>query len=144
MEQAVPLPQSFGVLKFAATALASISGVPGGIFSPSLAVGAGLGFNIGSLLPGVPMNALILLGMVSYFTGVVQAPITAVVIVAEMTGDHAMVLPLMVAAAIAYGASRLVCAEGVYHALARNFLAASHAPPVPARPVRGPSSPDPE
>jgi H+/Cl- antiporter ClcA len=122
MENRVPVPQMFGVFKFFATALASISGVPGGIFSPSLAVGAGLGFNLASLLPGVPMNALILLGMVSYFTGVVQAPITAVVIVTEMTGDHTMVLPLMVAAVIAYGISRVVCAEGVYHALSRNFL----------------------
>ena len=127
LEHGVPVPQSFSVLKFVATALASISGVPGGIFSPSLAVGAGLGFNLASLLPEVPMNALILLGMVSYFTGVVQAPITAVVIVAEMTDDHAMVLPLMVAALIAYGTSRLVCAEGVYHALARNFLGPVHA-----------------
>ncbi|HVZ08254.1 MAG TPA: chloride channel protein [Rhodopila sp.] len=127
MDYGRSLPQSFSILKFAATTLASISGVPGGIFSPSLAVGAGIGFNLGSLFTSVPMNALILLGMVSYFTGVVQAPITAVVIVAEMTNDHAMVLPLMVAAAIAYGASRLVCPEGVYHALARNFIAASHA-----------------
>ena len=60
--------------------------------------------------------------MVSYFTGVVQAPITAVVIVAEMTDDHAMVLPLMVAAMIAFWASRMVCAEGMYHALSKNFL----------------------
>jgi H+/Cl- antiporter ClcA len=131
MEHGTVLPQSFSVLKFISTVLASISGVPGGIFSPSLAVGAGLGFNLGSLLPSVPMNALILLGMVSYFTGVVQAPITAVVIVAEMTDDHAMVLPLMVAAVIAYGTSRLICAEGIYHALAKNFLASADGkPPV--------------
>ena len=118
----VPLPQSFGLLKFAATTLASISGVPGGIFSPSLAVGAGIGFNFAALFPGVPLNALILLGMVSYFAGVVQAPITAAVIVTEMTNDHAMVIPLMAAAAIAFAASRLVCKEGVYHALSVNFL----------------------
>jgi H+/Cl- antiporter ClcA len=142
MEDGVPVPQTFGVFKFFATALASISGIPGGIFSPSLAVGARLGFNLASLLPGVPMNALILLGMVSYFTGVVQAPITAVVIVTEMTGDHAMVLPLMVAAVIAYGTSRVVCAEGVYHALSRNFLGAAQAAQcemIATSPVLGPS-----
>jgi H+/Cl- antiporter ClcA len=60
--------------------------------------------------------------MVSYFAGVVQAPITAAVIVTEMTNDHAMIIPLMTAAAIAYLASRLICAEGVYHALSKNFL----------------------
>lgn len=130
MENGAPLPQLFGLLKLVATTLASISGVPGGIFSPSLAVGAGLGFNLAAWFPSVPLNALILLGMVSYFTGVVQAPITAVVIVAEMTNDHAMVLPLMVAAVIAYGASRIVCAEGVYHALAKNFLVEEPRPNV--------------
>ncbi|MBV9813534.1 MAG: chloride channel protein [Acetobacteraceae bacterium] len=122
MEGGVMPPAAFGVLKFTATALASVSGVPGGIFSPSLAVGAGIGANIASLISGVPANALILLGMVSYFAGVVQAPITAVVIVTEMTNDHAMVLPLMVAAVIAYASSRLLCGEGVYHALSRNYL----------------------
>lgn len=124
------VPQSFGLLKLAATALSAISGVPGGIFSPSLAVGAGLGFNLSSLFPHTPMAALVLLGMVSYFAGVVQAPITAFVIVTEMTNDHAMVVPLMAAALIARQASRLVCKEGVYHALSRNFIAAS-GPAVP-------------
>jgi H+/Cl- antiporter ClcA len=122
IDHGVPLPQSFGFLKFVATTLASISGVPGGIFSPSLAVGAGLGFDFAALFPDVPLNALILLGMVSYFAGVVQAPITAAVIVTEMTNDHAMIIPLMTAAAIAYLASRLVCEEGVYHALSKNFF----------------------
>ena len=62
-----------------------------------------------------------LLGMVSYFAGVVQAPITAFVIVTEMTDNHAMVVPLMAAALIAHATSRLVCEEGVYHALAKGF-----------------------
>ena len=117
-----PLPESFGLLKFVATTLASISGIPGGIFSPSLAVGAGLGYDLALFFPHVPLNAIILLGMVSYFSGVVQAPITAFVIVTEMTNDHAMVIPLMAASLIAYAASQLVCEEGVYHALSRNFL----------------------
>jgi H+/Cl- antiporter ClcA len=56
-----------------------------------------------------PAQALVVLGMVAYFAGVVQAPITAFVIVAEMTNDHALVVPLMLAALIGYAASRLVC-----------------------------------
>src|SRR5262249_24816808 len=75
----------FAPLKFAATTLSSISGIPGGIFSPSIAVGAGLGSDIALLFPHTMAGAVILLGMVSYFTGVVQAPITAFVIVSEMT-----------------------------------------------------------
>jgi H+/Cl- antiporter ClcA len=66
--------------------------------------------------------------MVSYFAGVVQAPITAFVIVTEMTNDHSMVVPLMAAAFIGRAASRVVCREGVYHALSRNFLAAATTP----------------
>lgn len=122
LESGTSLPDDFGLLKFLATALAAVSGIPGGIFSPSLAVGAGLGSNVASFFHGAPLAAIMLLGMVSYFAGVVQAPITAFVIVTEMTGDHTMVVPLMTAALIAHGTSRLVCEEGIYHALAKGFI----------------------
>ena len=121
------IPATFGLLKLLATAASSISGIPGGIFAPSLAVGAGLGANVAMLLPEASAQALVVIGMVAYFSGVVQAPITAFVIVAEMTNDHALVVPLMLASLIAYATSRLICPEGVYHALARNFVAAEAA-----------------
>ncbi|EKS29075.1 chloride channel protein [Afipia felis] len=123
LEGGHPLPESFGVLKFLATTFAAIGGIPGGIFSPSLAIGAGLGANIAALFHDTALSALMLLGMVSYFAGVVQAPITAFVIVTEMTDNHAMVVPLMTASLIAYASSRLICTEGVYHALAKGFAA---------------------
>jgi H+/Cl- antiporter ClcA len=123
LEAGVPLPASFGVLKFLATTFAAISGIPGGIFSPSLAVGAGLGANVATLFHDAPVAPIMLLGMVAYFAGVVQAPITAFVIVTEMTDNHAMVVPLMAASLIAYGTSRLICEEGIYHALAKGFVA---------------------
>jgi H+/Cl- antiporter ClcA len=122
LESGIPLPESFGVLKLLATLLSTASGMPGGIFSPSLAVGAGLGSNVAQFFPSAPLGAILLLGMVSYFAGVVQAPITAFVIVTEMTDNHAMVVPLMAASLIAYGTSRLICQEGIYHALAKGFL----------------------
>ena len=126
-------PAAFGVLKLIATTASSISGIPGGIFAPSLAVGAGLGANLASLLPGAPAQALAVLGMVGYFSGVVQAPITAFAIVAEMTNDHALVVPLMLTSLIGFATSRLLCPEGVYHALSRNFLAVGEAGHVEAR-----------
>ncbi len=89
------LPWMFTPLKFLATAFSSISGLPGGIFSPSLSVGAGLGSDVAHFFPSSPMGPIVLLGMVSYFTGVVQAPITSFVIVSEMTGNHQMLVPLM-------------------------------------------------
>ena len=122
LENGSPLSADFGVLKFLATTFAAISGIPGGIFAPSLAIGAGIGTNVASLFHGAPVEAIMLLGMVSYFAGVVQAPITAFVIVTEMTDNHAMVVPLMAAALIAHTTSRLVCEEGVYHALAKGFV----------------------
>ncbi len=122
LESGSQLPASFGILKFLATTFASISGMPGGIFSPSLAVGAGIGANIAKLFHDAPLPAIMLLGMVSYFAGVVQAPITAFVIVTEMTDNHAMVVPVMAAALIAHASSRLICKEGVYHALAKGFI----------------------
>ena len=127
LETGTPLPLDFGPLKFAVTALSAISGIPGGIFSPSLAVGAGIGSDIARLFSNAPLGAIMLLGMVSYFAGVVQAPITAFAIVTEMTDNHAMVVPLMAAALIAHATSGLVCPEGIYHALAKGFLQESEA-----------------
>jgi H+/Cl- antiporter ClcA len=119
-----PLDFAFLPLKFAATVLSSISGIPGGIFSPSLAIGAGLGADLAPFFPPEAAGAVVLLGVVSYFTGVVQAPITAFVIVSEMTDNHTMLVPLMAAALIANAASKAVCREGIYHALAKRIIAA--------------------
>jgi len=117
------VPHSFGALKLAATLVSYASGIPGGIFSPSLAVGAGLGQDVAAFLPGAPVAAVAVIGMVAYFSGVAQAPITAFVIVIEMTRDSDMALPIMAAALIAYGLSRLVCPQPVYKALAKSFRA---------------------
>lgn len=115
---------SYGFWKFLATVFSAISGIPGGIFAPSLSIGAGIGVDLSALFHNVPIGALALLGMVAYLSGVVQAPMTSFVIVAEMTEDHAMIIPLMVAAVIATACSKLLCNEGLYHALAKNFIRA--------------------
>ncbi len=129
------VPTGFFALKFAASVLSYVSGIPGGIFAPSLAVGAGLGHVIASAIPAAPAGAVVLLGMVAYFSGVVQAPITAAVIVLEMTQDGRITVPLMATAFLAYVVSRLVCREPIYAALAHQFRAKAerlHAPPPPA------------
>ncbi len=112
----------FFLLKLAATVVSYVSGVPGGIFAPSLAVGSGLGRTIAGLLPGAPAGAVVLLGMVAYFSGVVQAPITATVIVMEMTDDGRVTVPLMATALLAFAVSRLVCPQPLYAALAERYL----------------------
>jgi H+/Cl- antiporter ClcA len=118
------LPEKFFALKLAATIVSYCSGIPGGIFAPSLAVGAGLGRSIAHLLPSAPPGAVVLLGMVAYFSGVVQAPITAAVIVMEMTDNQDMRIPLMATSFLAFGVSRLICRRALYGALAKRFLRA--------------------
>jgi H+/Cl- antiporter ClcA len=128
-------PATFGIVKIAATLLSAICGIPGGIFSPSLAIGAGLGSNLGFLFPHADPGALFLLGMVAYLTGVVQAPITAFVIVTEMADAHGLIMPLMVTAAIAHAVSRLISAKGIYHALAESYLRGPEVQPPPQPPA---------
>lgn len=112
----------FAPLKFIATLASTLSGIPGGLFSPSLSIGAGLGRLIADLLHVHAAGAIVLLGMTAYLAGVVQAPITAAVIIGEMSDASAMRLPLLLTALIAYGTSRHFQRESLYHALARNFL----------------------
>jgi H+/Cl- antiporter ClcA len=109
----------FWPAKFIATLATALSGLPGGIFAPSLAVGAGLGAWLAGAT-GCSLGAV--LGMAGYFAGVVQAPMTAFVIILEMTGNNANVIPLMLAAVLGMSASRLICPEPLYHGLARGFL----------------------
>ncbi|MCR4297795.1 MAG: chloride channel protein, partial [Gallionella sp.] len=116
------LPESYGLLKMTATVVSYISGIPGGIMAPTLSAGAGFGANIAHFFTSVPAGAAIILGMVAYFAGVTQAPITAFVIVMEMTDNHEMILPLMAAAFIAKICSRLVCPTPLFHTMAKNFI----------------------
>jgi H+/Cl- antiporter ClcA len=99
-----------------------VSGVPGGIFAPSLSVGAGLGASLGLLL-GAGTGLAATLGMAGYFAGVVQAPMTAFVIILEMTATRENVMPLLAAALIGFGTARLISGEPLYHTLSRNFVA---------------------
>lgn len=111
----------FGPAKFGASLLTTLSGTPGGIFAPSLAVGAGLGNALAPLFHGAPSSAIVLLGMAAYFVGVVRAPFTAVIILMETTAARSMILPLFVTALIADAMSSLVCRERLYHGLSMAF-----------------------
>ncbi|MEI6415332.1 MAG: chloride channel protein [Pseudomonadota bacterium] len=113
---------AYGLFKFLATLLSYLSGIPGGVFAPSLAIGAGLGASLSHLIAFVPASSLIILGMVGYFSGVTQAPLTTFIIVMEMTDNHGIVVPLMATALIANGISRVICPEPLYKALSERFL----------------------
>ncbi|MDR0934396.1 MAG: chloride channel protein, partial [Burkholderiaceae bacterium] len=122
----------YGVCKFLATLLSTLSGIPGGLFAPTLSVGAGLGENLSSLFPGIaPHGAIIILVMAAYLSGVTRSPLTSFVITMEMTGSNHMVLSLMITSLLASYISRFVAPVPLYHALAEQF-AYPDAPPPPA------------
>jgi H+/Cl- antiporter ClcA len=112
----------FAIYKALSTLVSYLSGIPCGIFAPSLAVGAGIGAHLYSWWPVAPAGAMVVLAMGAYFAGVVQAPLTALVIVTEMTGNRALTLPLMAAVFVGRGMSALVCRRSLYRVLAERFM----------------------
>ncbi|MBW6421070.1 chloride channel protein [Rhizobium sp. XQZ8] len=118
-----PISPVFFIEKLGATFLSMISGIPGGIFAPSLSVGVGMGATLAAIF-GSSIALSALLGMAGYFAGVVQAPMTAFVIIIEMTGDHEAVIPIMAASMLGYITSRMLSPEPLYHGLSRAFIAA--------------------
>lgn len=113
--------EAFGMLKFAANVVSYWAGIPGGIFSPALAVGAGLGHNISALVPGADPSAVVLLGMAGYLAGVTQAPLTSAIISMELTNNQSMVIPILAVCLLARAASSLVCRVPVYKAFAQRL-----------------------
>jgi H+/Cl- antiporter ClcA len=116
------LPLLYVTLRFVATWIAVWSGVPGGIFAPSLAIGAGIGADMAVLTHMDAGSApLIAIGMTAFLAAVTQAPLTAFIIVMEMVDGHAMVLSLMAAALGASLLSRWISVP-LYAALAQAQL----------------------
>ncbi|WP_042430663.1 chloride channel protein [Streptacidiphilus anmyonensis] len=108
--------------KTIATSLTIGIGGSGGVFAPSLFVGAMLGSAFGQgahqLMPSIAgsAGAYGIVGMGAVFAGAARAPITAVVILFELTGEYSIILPLMAAIVIATGVSRLLSYENIYTA----------------------------
>ncbi len=120
-------PSIFTVpLRLLNTCLVYMTGVAGGIFAPSLALGAGLGFHfsgvIESLMPFSNTNLFILCGMVSFLTGVTRTPLTSFILVVEMTDRHISIVPLMLAALVASIIAKLWNKEGFYGLAMLDYL----------------------
>ena len=112
----------YPLTKAAGNFISLASGIPGGLFDPSFAVGAAMGKISAPLFPGVDPRAISMIAMTAYFTGVVRSPITSVVILLEMTTARDMAMPLFMAAVIAYESSKLISKTPIYEALAEIFL----------------------
>ncbi len=106
--------------KIAATSLTMSIGGSGGVFAPCLFMGAMLGSAFGAgahdLLPSLTASAGAygLVGMAAVFAAAGRAPITAVLVVFEMTGDYSIILPLMLAVVVATGLSRTMSEDSIY------------------------------
>jgi H+/Cl- antiporter ClcA len=131
LEGHAELPGVYTLLKFCATWLSAWTGVPAGVFAPSLAIGAGVGRDVALLwdLTGAAAIPLIALGMVGFLAASTQGPITSFIIVMEMVSGQAMVLSLMACALVASGMARLI-SPPMYPELAALLpLPAAAAPP---------------
>jgi chloride channel protein, CIC family len=100
------------VLKILATGFSFLSGTPGGMFAPSLFVGAMLGGAVGSIeqhffpaLTGT-IGTFALVGMGTFFAGFLRVPITSVFMVIELSGNYTAILPVMISTLVAYLISR--------------------------------------
>lgn len=111
-------------LKILATALCYSSGNAGGIFGPSLFIGAMIGGSVGSaahsLFPAWTANpgAYALVGMGTAFAGIVRTPLTSVIMIFEMTRDYSIIVPLMISNLVSFFVSQMLQPEPIYEALA--------------------------
>lgn len=111
---------TLALAKLLATALTAGSGNAGGLFTPSLFFGALLGGAYGtvvhSLWPGVtaPSGAYAIVGMAAVAAGTSHAPISAILILFELTGNYELILPLMVASILSSVTSRRLYRDSIY------------------------------
>jgi len=111
--------------KLAATVTSYGWGLSGGIFAPSLFIGATLGGSVAHLVhpfagPAADtVGSFALVGMGAFFAGAIRAPITSILIIFEMTGDYAIILPLMISNVISYTVAARLHPVPIYDALLR-------------------------
>lgn len=132
----------FCVLKLVATVVSYASGNAGGIFAPSLYIGAMAGGAVGLMVrsvapfPTAEPGAYALVGMGTLFAGIIRAPMTSVFMIFEITQDYQILVPLMVANLLSFQISRRFQPVPVYHALLRQDHVHLPGPAVQARTAR--------
>lgn len=111
-----------------------LAGIPGGLFSPSLSVGAGIAPWLVEWIPGINLQAAGLLGMAAYLAGVTRTPLTATVITIELSHSQDMALPILAASLLASAVSARISPVPLYQAFARQLLDNLNRP-APPKPV---------
>jgi CIC family chloride channel protein len=111
------------VAKFVTTILSYSSGTAGGLFAPSLFIGAMLGGSLAGVVDATTTGTLLapgafaLVGMGATFAGIIRTPLTSILIIFEMTNDYALILPLMLANMTSFALARLLEPLNVYEAI---------------------------
>ncbi|HGA2316196.1 TPA: chloride channel protein [Pseudomonas putida] len=118
---------SFLIWKFLANVVSYLAGIPGGLFSPSLSIGAAFAPLL-AIIPDVDPQACALLGMGAYLAGVTRSPLTASVIVLELTHSPDLAIPMLATTLMAAGISGWISPVSLYHALARQIIEKLHTP----------------
>ena len=107
------------LVKIVATAATNGAGGSGGIFAPTLFLGGLGGFFVSSLLnyagKDVPVRNFALAGMAGMMSGVMHAPMTAIFLIAEITGGFGLLIPLMITAAVAFLTIMPLEPHSIYH-----------------------------
>ena len=115
-------PPETGLAKLAATVFTYWTGIAGGIFTPALSTGAGIGSHLASLAGGmVDERLLVLLCMSTFLAGATQSPVTASVIVMEMTGSQPVLIWSLIGSLVAALVSRQIHPRPFYHSAAGRF-----------------------
>lgn len=102
------------IIRFFSTITTYLSGGAGGIFSPSLTIGATIGSSISQWIGIGHPNKMIMLGMIGFLTGVTRTPFTSFILVLEMTDRHLAIFPMMLAALSAQAASKIIEKNSFY------------------------------
>jgi H+/Cl- antiporter ClcA len=87
------------------TSFAYLSGSAGGVFSPSLAIGATIGSSLADMVGSPNINLMAMIGMIGFLTGLTHSPFTSFILVVEMSDRHSAVFPMMIGALVANGAA---------------------------------------
>ncbi|WP_274572173.1 chloride channel protein [Neisseria leonii] len=115
-------PPAIAAAKWAATVLSYWAGIPGGVFTPSLTIGAMIGQHIADLSGlGVGANVVVLLCMTAFLSAATQSPLTSSVVVMEMTGSQSLLFWLLIGSLIAAQVSRRFSPKPFYHAVGQRF-----------------------
>jgi H+/Cl- antiporter ClcA len=130
------------LVRFATTLASYLSGCAGGIFAPSLALGASLGGWVASWSHSASAVLLALLGMIAVLTGVTRCPFTSFVLMVEMTDRHSAIFPMMLTALVADGSARLFGHDSFYEKSKRALL--RELSPAPAPVAEAPRAKAPE